>query len=82
MSEVDNGRVVQVEIQGKNIKGVLSNGEKFNTYAPDDPNLIQKLSDRGVSISASPLDEKMPSLLRYFSIMVPNAFTNSSLDFL
>ena len=63
LSEVDNGRVVQVEIQGKNIKGVMSNGESFNTYAPDDPNLIQKLSEKGVSISASPLEEKMPSLL-------------------
>ena len=63
LTEVDNGRVVQVEIQGKNIKGVLSNGEIFNTYAPDDPNLIEKLSDKGVSISASPIDEKMPSLL-------------------
>ena len=52
LSEVDNGRVVQVEIQGKNIKGVFSNGKMFNTYAPDDPNLIQKLSDKGVSISA------------------------------
>ena len=62
LTQVDNGRVVQVEIQGKNIKGVMSNGEIFNTYAPDDPNLIQKLSDKGVSISASPLDEKMPSL--------------------
>ena len=63
LTEVDNGRVVQVEISGKNIKGVLSNGQQFNTYAPDDPNLIQKLSDKGVSISASPLEEKMPSLL-------------------
>ena len=63
LTEVDNGRVVKVEISGKNIKGVLSNGQQFNTYAPDDPNLIQKLSDRGVSISASPLEEKMPSLL-------------------
>ena len=62
LTQVDNGRVVQVEIQGKNIKGVMSNGEMFNTYAPDDPNLIQKLSDKGVSISASPLEEKMPSL--------------------
>ena len=62
LTQVDNGRVVQVEIQGKNIKGVMSNGEIFNTYAPDDPNLIQKLSDKGVSISASPLEEKMPSL--------------------
>ena len=62
LTQVDNGRVVQVEIQGKNIKGVMSNGEMFNTYAPDDPNLIKKLSDKGVSISASPLEEKMPSL--------------------
>ena len=63
LSEVDNGRVVKVEIQGKNIKGVFSNGKIFSTYAPDDPNLIQKLSEKGVSISASPLEEKMPSLL-------------------
>ena len=32
LSEVDNGRVVQVEIQGNKIKGVMSNGEKFSTY--------------------------------------------------
>ena len=32
LTEVDNGRVVNVEIQGNNIKGVLSNGEKFITY--------------------------------------------------
>ena len=62
LNEVENGRVVKVEIQGKNIKGVLSNGTQFTTYAPDDPNLIEKLNDKGVSISASPLDEKMPSL--------------------
>ena len=63
LSEVDNGRVVQVEIQGKNIKGIMANGELFNTYAPNDPNLIQKLSDKGVSISASPVEDKMPSVL-------------------
>ena len=34
----------------------------FSTFAPDDPNLIQKLSHKGVSISASPIEEKMPSL--------------------
>ena len=28
LTEVDNGRVVKVEIQGKNIKGVLSNGNQ------------------------------------------------------
>ena len=63
LSEVDNGRVVKVEIKGNNIKGVLSNGNIFTTYSPNDPNLIEKLSNRGVSISASPLEDEMPSLL-------------------
>ena len=63
LEEVDNGRVVQVNIQGNSIKGVYSNGKNFNTYSPNDPNLIEKLTEKGVSISASPINEKMPSLL-------------------
>ena len=35
----------------------------FTTYSPNYPDLIEKLSEKGVSISASPVDEKMPSLL-------------------
>ena len=57
LSEVDNGRVIQVEIKGNNIEGVLSDGNNFTTYAPNDPNLIERLSSKGVSISAAPLDE-------------------------
>jgi len=63
LSEVDNGRVIKVEIQGNNITGVLSDGNIFTTYSPNDPNLIEKLSNKGVSISAAPIEEKMPSLL-------------------
>jgi len=63
LQEVDDGRVVQVNIQGNNIKGVLSDGKNFNTYSPNDPNLISKLTDKGVSISASATEDKMPSLL-------------------
>ena len=32
LEEVDNGRVVEVEIQGNNINGTLSDGSKFKTY--------------------------------------------------
>ena len=63
LSEVDNGRVVKVEIKGNSIKGILSDGSIFTTYSPDDPNLIEKLSNKGVSISAVPIEEKMPSIL-------------------
>ena len=29
----------------------MSNGDRFTTYSPNDPNLIEKLSEKGVSIS-------------------------------
>jgi len=63
LKNVEDGRVVQVEIKGNNIEGVLSNGTTFNTYAPNDPNLVEKLSSKGVNITALPLEDKMPSLL-------------------
>ena len=63
ISEVDNGRVVEVVIQGNNISGVLANGSNFKTYSPNYPNLVEKLTDKGVNIVATPLEDKMPSLL-------------------
>ena len=63
LSEVELGNVIKVEIQGNNINGVLSNGSNFSTYSPNYPNLVEKLSERGVNIVASPLEDKMPSLL-------------------
>jgi cell division protease FtsH len=62
LSEVENGGIVKVDIQGNNIRGVLANGNTFSTYSPNYPNLIEKLSEKGVSISAVPLEDKMPSL--------------------
>ena len=44
LDEVDAGRVVEVKIQGNNISGVLSDGKNFNTYSPNYPELVDKLS--------------------------------------
>ena len=63
LKNLDDGRVVQVEIRGNDIEGVLSDGTVFSTYAPNDPNLVEKLTSKGVNITASPQDDKMPSLL-------------------
>ncbi len=63
LEEVDGGRVVEVQIQGNNINGVMSDGSSFNTYSPNYPNLVEKLSDKEVSIIATPVEDKMPSLL-------------------
>jgi len=63
LKNIDDGRVVQVEITGNDIQGILADGTVFNTYAPNDPNLVEKLTSKGVSITATPLEDKMPSML-------------------
>ena len=62
LKNVEDGRVVQVEIKGNDIEGILADGTAFKTYAPNDPNLVEKLSSKGVNITASPEDNQMPSL--------------------
>ena len=43
MSEAEAGLIVEVQIQGNNISGVLADGKTFNTYSPNYPNLVEKL---------------------------------------
>ena len=57
LAEVDAGNVVDVEISGDNISGHYSDGRSSKTFAPSDPNLIDRLYNRGVSISAKPEKE-------------------------
>ncbi len=63
LSQVDQGRVADVTIKGNTITGHYDDGRAFGTYAPDDPNLVKRLTDRGVRISAAPDDSGTPSLL-------------------
>jgi cell division protease FtsH len=60
LSEVDQGRVRDVVIQGPEIHGTFANGTSFQTYAPNDPGLVQKLYAKGVSITARPLTDNVP----------------------
>ena len=82
LTSVENGEVLKVEIQGNNIKGVYSDGKSFTTYAPNDPNLIEKLSEMGVSISAAPIEEKNAIIVWSFTVVVSNASVDRSLDLL
>ena len=63
LAEVENGRVRDVTIQGSTIGGHFSDGRSFSTYAPEDPNLVNRLTEHGVRITAAPVDDSMPSLL-------------------
>ncbi|MEW6335663.1 MAG: ATP-dependent zinc metalloprotease FtsH [Thermodesulfobacteriota bacterium] len=54
---VDKSQVTEVTIQGDSITGRMSNGKAFRTYAPKDAGVIALLKDKGVRISAKPLDD-------------------------
>jgi cell division protease FtsH len=60
LTEVDQGKIRDVVIQGPEIHGTFTDGRQFNTYAPNDPTLIQRLYGKGVSITARPLTENVP----------------------
>jgi cell division protease FtsH len=67
VTDVNRGQVTDVTIQGSNITGHFTDGRAFTTYSPNDPTLVNKLMDKGVRITAAPLDENVPSL---FGILV------------
>ncbi len=47
-----------VVIQGRTITGEMTdNHTTFQTYTPEDPTLIQKLTDKGVRVVAKPEDD-------------------------
>ena len=66
-TDVNRGQVTDVTIQGNNITGHFTDGRAFSTYSPSDPGLVGRLIDKGVRITAAPLDENVPSL---FGILV------------
>ncbi|MGC9324660.1 MAG: ATP-dependent zinc metalloprotease FtsH [Desulfomonilia bacterium] len=57
LSILDKGEVKEVTIQGDDIKGVLIDGTTFETYAPEDPKLVERLMEKNVLITAKPKDE-------------------------
>jgi cell division protease FtsH len=64
LAEIANGQVREVTIKGQSIEGNYSDGRSFRTYAPDDPNLVERLNKRGVVINALPADDGSPSLVQ------------------
>ncbi|MGE5260666.1 MAG: ATP-dependent zinc metalloprotease FtsH [Actinomycetota bacterium] len=63
LSEVDSGNIQDVTIAGNTITGHFTDGRNFQTYAPNDPNLVDKLNQKGVKITAKPSEDDVPSLL-------------------
>ena len=60
VTAVDQGKVQDVTIQGSDVRGTLTTGGKFQTYAPTDNTLIQRLTDHKVRIEAKPQTDNVP----------------------
>ena len=63
LSQVKLNNVNDVTIQENNIYGHFQSGESFTTYAPNDPLLIEKLTESGVKVTASPAKERVSPIL-------------------
>ena len=63
LAEVDAGNISDVEIAGDNITGHYTDGREFETFAPSDPTLVQRLYNGGVSITAKPQKDGGPTLI-------------------
>ena len=55
--QIDEGRVHDVIIAGNEISGHFNDNRSFQTYAPADPNLIQRLQGKSVQITARPSND-------------------------
>ncbi len=58
ISDVKQGRVQKVEIEGRTIRGITQNGEHFVTYNPGDPGLMGDLLDNNIKIKAGPPEQQ------------------------
>ena len=61
IASVNDGQVKQVSIEGQSITGLLTTGEKFTTFTPDDPHMVDDLLKNHVEVKAVPPEQ--PSLL-------------------
>ena len=63
LSQVKLNNINDVIIKENNILGHFQSGESFATYAPNDPELITKLTESGVKVTAAPLEESVSPII-------------------
>ncbi|MGG5890316.1 ATP-dependent zinc metalloprotease FtsH [Falsiroseomonas sp. HC035] len=64
LNEVNAGHVRDVTIQGRTVTGQLNDGRSFSTFTPEDPQLVSRLTDRGVRVVARPEESDVNPLFQ------------------
>jgi cell division protease FtsH len=73
IAEVKSGHVKSVDIDGRTVKGMTVAGEKFTTYAPDDPQMINDLLANEVRVQANPPEKRsllLDILISWFPMLL------------
>ncbi len=63
IAATDAGSISEVKIRGNNVEGFFDDGRSFNTYAPNYPDLVDRLNEKGVKISAEPSERSLHPIL-------------------
>ena len=64
LTAVEAGNVTEATISGNRITGKLADSSAaFQTYAPEDPGLVERLRQKNVKFKVAPRDEDVPSIL-------------------
>jgi len=71
LNEVGAGHVRDVVIQGRTVSGQLSDGRTFQTYTPEDPALVSRLTDKGVRVVARADESDVNPLFHYLLSWFP-----------
>jgi cell division protease FtsH len=71
LNEVTAGHVRDVTIQGRIVTGQLTDGRSFQTYTPEDPTLVSKLTERGVRVVARAEESEVNPLFHYLLSWFP-----------
>ena len=73
INEVKNSRIKTVHIDGRKVQGITVTGEKFTTYTPNDPQLINDLLAHNVEVQASPPQQRsllLDILISWFPMLL------------
>ena len=57
LQNVEQGTISEVTLQGRKILGRTMDGKSFESYAPNDPKLVEKLVEKHVVVKAEPPEE-------------------------
>lgn len=73
LTKVRQGEVTSVKIQGSRITGVLVNDQRFSSYSPNDPTLVDTLVKNNVQVKAEPEEDApwyMTVLISWFPMLL------------